>query len=362
MNLPNKLTVARIVCVPIFVILYMREIFIAACAVFVIAALTDMLDGQIARKQGLVTNFGKIMDPLADKVLVYSAFCLMVEDATLPAWTLIVILLREFTVSGMRTVAAAEGIVIAAGMSGKIKTVLQMIAVPLLIIRSLDPIINSAAYILFWVSLAMTVYSGAEYVLKNKEIFSLEDEPGHEAGAQPSSGGVSKNEARNGIASGSVDKGLEIAEKVIRHLSEHKITLAAAESMTGGMFAKEITDRSGVSSFFDRSCVIYSDEAKVDELGVLTSTLSEFGAISAQCAGEMAEGLHERSGCDLCISVTGNAGPEPAEGKGVGEYYIAIWYAGTLKIQRHFISSADRFQIRRDACNRMFEAIHGVLF
>ncbi|NMA94231.1 MAG: CDP-diacylglycerol--glycerol-3-phosphate 3-phosphatidyltransferase [Clostridiales bacterium] len=357
MNLPNKLTVARIVCVPIFVILYVSDMFIAACAVFVIAAFTDFLDGQIARKHGLVTNFGKIMDPLADKILVYSAFCLMVADATLPAWTLIVILLREFTVSGMRTVAAAEGIVIAAGASGKAKTILQMIAVPLLIIRSLNPVVDKAGYIIFWASLAMTVYSGAEYVIKNIGIFSLNESSGTGSGETKKAGVPSRAGALRGE-----NLAAEIAQKVIERLKEHKISLAAAESMTGGMFAKEITDRPGVSAFFDRSCVTYSDEAKMKDLGVLESTLAEFGAISAQCAGEMAEGLHERTGCELCISVTGNAGPDPAEGKEVGEYYIGIWYAGTLKIRRHVMSSGDRSQIRKDACNKMFEAIYDILF
>ena len=133
MNLPNKLTLARIAAVPVFVVLYMKGQFIPAFIIFILASLTDMLDGKIARKYNLITNFGKIMDPLADKILVYSAFCLMIEDGTMPSWMLIVILLREFAVSGMRTVAAANGIVVAAGMSGKIKTVLQMIAVPLLI-------------------------------------------------------------------------------------------------------------------------------------------------------------------------------------------------------------------------------------
>lgn len=355
MNLPNKLTVARIICVPVFVALYISDMFIAACAVFLVAAFTDFLDGYIARKQGLVTNFGKIMDPLADKILVYSAFCLMVEDATLPAWTLIIILLREFTVSGMRTVAAAEGIVIAAGASGKAKTVLQMLAVPLLIVRSLNPVVNTAAYILFHASLAMTVYSGAEYVIKNIGIFNLNET------SDAGSGASQKAEASRVRLAGGKNSA-EITEKVIDRLKEYKIRLAAAESMTGGLFAKEITDRPGVSIFFDRSCVTYSDEAKIKELGVSESTLAEFGAISAQCAGEMAEGLHERTGCELCISVTGNAGPDPAEGKGVGEYYIGIWYAGALKIRKHILSSDDRAQIRLDACDKMFEAIHEVLF
>lgn len=181
MNLPNKLTVGRVIAVPFFIAAYMLGWHMIAFVIFIAASFTDMLDGKIARKYNLVTNFGKIMDPLADKVLVYSAFCLLIPDYV-PGWMLIIILAREFTVAGMRTVAASEGIVIAAAMSGKIKTVLQMIAVPMLLLlpvfqNSFDPpaSLETAYYYLtyafLWASLVMTVYSGAEYVIKNKEVF-----------------------------------------------------------------------------------------------------------------------------------------------------------------------------------------------
>ena len=176
MNLPNKLTIGRIIAVPFFVALYMLGFYIAALVIFILASLTDMLDGKIARKRNLVTNFGKIMDPLADKILVYSALVLMTGDGTVPAWMLIVILAREFAISGMRTVAASEGIVIAAGMSGKIKTVLQMISVPVLILSLAlpkVPAVFTAGQVFIWASLVMTVYSGAEYIIKNRKVFSM---------------------------------------------------------------------------------------------------------------------------------------------------------------------------------------------
>ena len=175
MNLPNKLTIARVVAVPFFIAAYYYGLYIIAFVIFVAASFTDMLDGKIARKYNLVTNFGKIMDPLADKVLVYSAFCLMIPFYV-PAWMLIIILAREYTVAGMRTVAASEGIVIAAGMSGKIKTVLQMIAVCLLLLVPAFPLFIPlwyAAQAFLWASLIMTVYSGVEYVIQNKQVFSL---------------------------------------------------------------------------------------------------------------------------------------------------------------------------------------------
>ena len=186
MNLPNKLTLARIIAVPFFIAAYICGWFWAALVLFCAASLTDYFDGKIAREQGLVTNFGKIMDPLADKILVYSALCLFIESGLISAWMLIIILAREFVIAGMRTVAASEGRVLAAGMSGKIKTVLQMVAVILyLLALSLDvtdpargsgsiaATVMMVANVVFWAALVMTVYSGAEYVIKNKDVFSM---------------------------------------------------------------------------------------------------------------------------------------------------------------------------------------------
>lgn len=173
MNLPNKLTLLRIILVPVFIVLYLTQIYIPACVVFAVACITDMLDGRIARKYNLVTNFGKIMDPLADKILVYSAFCLFVEKGVVPGWMFIIILFREFAIAGMRTVAASEGTVIAAAMSGKIKTVLQMFTVGTLIVSTMAPWITVLGKILLWASLIMTVVSGVEYIYKNRKVFTF---------------------------------------------------------------------------------------------------------------------------------------------------------------------------------------------
>ena len=167
MNLPNKLTIARVIAVPFFIAAYMKGWYLPAFVIFILASLTDTLDGKIARRYNLVTNFGKIMDPLADKILVYSAFCLMIPDLV-PGWMLIIILAREFTIAGMRTVAASEGIVIAAGMSGKIKTVLQMMLVVVLTITGeglLPALLTIAASV-------MTLYSMGEYVWQNRAVLS----------------------------------------------------------------------------------------------------------------------------------------------------------------------------------------------
>ena len=177
MNLPNKLTVGRMIAVPFFIAAYMMGYYPVALVLFCLASATDALDGSIARKRGLVTNFGKIMDPLADKILVYSALCLFIESGIIKSWMLIIILAREFIVAGMRTVAASEGTVLAAGMSGKIKTVLQMVAVILylfgLSVPSIGNTVIMIANVIFWAALAMTIYSGAEYVWKNRDVFSM---------------------------------------------------------------------------------------------------------------------------------------------------------------------------------------------
>lgn len=178
-NLPNQLTIGRVLAIPVFIVLLMIGWRVAATVIFILAAFTDMLDGKIARKYNLVTNFGKLMDPLADKLLTMSAFVCFVGLGDIPAWMVIVILGREFIITGMRQVAAAEGIVIAAGWSGKIKTVCQMIAIPLIMLNnwpfSLLPFQCPMDQIVLWAALIMTIWSGTEYIIKNKQVFSMKD-------------------------------------------------------------------------------------------------------------------------------------------------------------------------------------------
>ena len=176
MNLPNKLTVLRVIMIPFFVAALMAEggenpaFRYAAAAIFIIASLTDMLDGKIARKYNLVTNFGKFMDPLADKLLVCSALICMIELDQLPAWMVIVIISREFIISGFRLIASDNGVVIAASYWGKFKTTFQMIAV-ILLIFNLEAL-RLLADICVWVALALTVISLADYIWKNRGILT----------------------------------------------------------------------------------------------------------------------------------------------------------------------------------------------
>jgi len=176
MNLPNKLTVLRIIMVPFFVFFMLTDVGGAAnkwiaLVLFCIASLTDLLDGKIARKYNLVTNFGKFMDPLADKLLVCSAMICLVEMEQLAAWIVIVIIAREFIISGFRLVASDNGIVIAASYWGKFKTVFQM-AMIIVLIMDLGGIFELIGNVLIWIALALTIISLMDYVLKNKQVLT----------------------------------------------------------------------------------------------------------------------------------------------------------------------------------------------
>lgn len=173
MNLPNKLTVLRVMMIPFFVVFMLTPLTgpadkWIALAIFVVASLTDLLDGHIARKHNLVTNFGKFMDPLADKLLVCSALICLVELARIPSWVVIIIIAREFIISGFRLIASDNGIVIAASYWGKFKTTFQMIMICLMI-ADLEPL-KLLTDIVMWAALVLTVVSLVDYLMKNKQI------------------------------------------------------------------------------------------------------------------------------------------------------------------------------------------------
>ena len=174
MNLPNKLTIARVIMIPFFLVFLMTDFFEAAryvaLAIFIIASLTDMLDGKIARKYNLVTNFGKFMDPLADKLLVCSAMIAFTGMGIMPAWIVIIIIAREFIISGFRLIAAEKNVVIAAGMSGKIKTTVQMIMCCLLIARLPFNCMRYVEQVFIYAALVLTVYSLIVYLVQNKDV------------------------------------------------------------------------------------------------------------------------------------------------------------------------------------------------
>ena len=172
MNLPNKLTILRVILIPFFVFFLISPFFdgygnYIALAIFIIASLTDMADGKIARKYNLVTNFGKFMDPLADKLLVCSAMICLVDLKLIPVWVVLIIIAREFIISGFRLVASDNGIVIAASYWGKFKTTFQMVMIVLMIADI--PALSLVTSIVMWAALILTVVSLADYLIKNKD-------------------------------------------------------------------------------------------------------------------------------------------------------------------------------------------------
>ena len=175
MNLPNKLTMFRVILIPFFVFFMLAPNMTGynnyiAVAIFIVASLTDMLDGKIARKYNLVTNFGKFMDPLADKLLVCSAMICLIQTGQLAAWIVVIIIAREFIISGFRLIASDNGVVIAASYWGKFKPTFQMLMVIVLILNIDLPFFQILGVILTYVALILTVVSLIDYIVKNKDV------------------------------------------------------------------------------------------------------------------------------------------------------------------------------------------------
>ena len=176
MNLPNKLTILRVLLIPVFLVVLLGGIFplavarIVAVIIFIIASATDALDGHIARKYNLVTNFGKFMDPLADKLLVCAALVALVGMGDLPSWIVIIILSREFIITGFRLIAAESGMVIAASWWGKIKTVTQMIMIIYVLLGLNGIAFGFVKDILVILATFFTIVSGVDYIIKNKSV------------------------------------------------------------------------------------------------------------------------------------------------------------------------------------------------
>ena len=178
MNIPNALTILRILLIPFFVIFLLADITqydnYIALFIFIFASLTDMLDGYLARKNKQITNFGKFMDPLADKLLVCSALICLIELGKIPSWVVIIIISREFIISGFRLVASDNGIVIAASWWGKIKTVSQM-GMVILLIADFGGVFAVLETILIYLALLLTVISLVDYIIKNKQVLNMQN-------------------------------------------------------------------------------------------------------------------------------------------------------------------------------------------
>lgn len=348
MNLPTKITLVRLFLVPVFVALFLIEFpfhYFCATAVFVIASITDFLDGHIARKYNLVTDLGKFLDPFADKALVCSALILVtVFSNTFTVAVIvmtIIITVRELMITAFRTVAASKNVVLAADGWGKIKTCSQMIG---LIAYMLYPacdaveVFPSVIALVFeyigivFLALAtvFAIISACNYIIKNKKVFT----------EKPSA--------------------KRIAKEVLNRADG---SIAVAESFTGGNICAALVSVPGASRFLFEGLTCYSNEAKCEILGVDKGIIDKFGAVSEQTAFSMLEGLKKRSNADYLVVTTGNAGPTSEKPGEVGVCYIGVYARGNSRVEK-YVFDGDRQSVidngTINALSMLLEAISGV--
>lgn len=335
----NIVTLIRICLVPVFVLailspwpewvglpgITMEAKYVIAAGIFILISCTDWIDGYLARSRGEVTDFGKFMDPLADKILVTAALIALVELAVLPGWPVLIILAREFIVSGIRMVAASKGTVIAASWYGKAKTVFQIIAIVLFLLKDSLTFTTAAGaftnpmFVLSWtvmvIALILTVMSMLDYLVKARHLLK------GSAGAKTAKA-AAPSAAPTEIAA--LQKAIdEQARIVVEKATAAGATVATAESLTGGLIAAMLTSVPGSSASVRGGIVSYVNEVKAELLGVSEDVLARQGAVDELVALQMARGALRELGSDVSVAVTGIAGPTGAEpGKPVGTVWI----------------------------------------
>lgn len=371
----NIVTMVRICFVPVFVVAIISpwpawipqwesaaqwQPWVAAF-IFILLAATDGVDGYLARSRNEVTNFGKFIDPLADKILVAAALLALVELSMLPSWVALIILCREFIVSGIRMIAASQGVVIAASWYGKAKTVFQIIAIVLFILKdslaaNTPDALHDPLYLGSWaimlVALVLTIVSMMDYFVKARYLLGFskkKDEGGAQAGSAAACEGASE-EPDAVCADALATRVLDAARKCGK-------TVATAESLTGGMIAAALTAVPGSSDVVRGGVVSYASEVKRDVLGVSAAVLDECGAVSEQAACAMAEGALRQTGADVTVSVTGIAGPGGAEpGKPVGTVWIGVASAAGASAVRHCFEGG-RADVREQTVHAALRAL-----
>ena len=340
MNIPNALTISRLVAIPVLMGLLLLSFpghDQIAAVVFIVFSLTDTLDGQLARRTGRVSDLGKFLDPLADKLFVLSVLIVLVQEGLVAAWVVVVIFSRELIITILRSVAASQGRIIAAAPLGKTKTVTQMSAVTLLILQRPYPELAVFAGIAVAIAVVFTLWSGLDYLWRFRYLI------------------VPFDTSRGRIAAGGAP---EPAQELGDLLRGSSLTVAVAESLTGGMVGSLITDQPGSSEYFAGGVIAYSNDIKRKQLGVPAEVLEAVGAVSAEVAVAMAKGVRELLGTSLSVATTGIAGPT-ADGtkKPIGLTYIAV-ASDAHVASSEFTFKGDRAAIRRQAAE---EAIRMLL-
>lgn len=372
----NVVTLARICLVPVFVLIllspwpeWMNAPSITegvkrllAALVFILISCTDWLDGYLARSRNEVTNFGKFVDPLADKILVAAALLALIELDSLPSWVVLIILSREFVVAGVRMIAAKEGVVIAASWWGKLKTVFQMIAIVLFTVKDahmiggFDSVCNDGMWLLSWgvmiVALVFTIVSMLDYIAKSRFLLGFK-------GSGPSA--RTKRAAEDLRTVAADENGGELARRVLAAARDSGLTIGTAESLTGGMICAALTALPGSSAFVKGGIVSYVNEVKSGVLAVDSTVLAREGAVCSEVAASMAEGARRALACDVAVSVTGIAGPTGAEpGKPVGTVWMGLSSARSTETRR-LSFSGDRDEVRAATAAAALKALAEVL-
>jgi CDP-diacylglycerol--glycerol-3-phosphate 3-phosphatidyltransferase len=327
------LTISRLVAIPVLMALLLMRFpghDQAAAALFIVFSFTDTLDGQIARRRGMVSDLGKFLDPLADKLLVLSVLIVLVQEGLVAAWVVVVIFSRELLITILRSVGASQGHVIGAAPLGKTKTVTQMAAVTLLILQRPYPELVPIAAVAVAVAVVFTIVSGIDYLVRFRHLIGL-GEGARQPGVDP------------------------LADELGAMLARDRLTVSVAESCTGGLLGSLITDRPGSSAYFMGGVIAYADQVKRDELGVPAALLTRHGAVSREVAVAMAEGARARFGTTLAASTTGIAGPDSdGSSKPVGLTYIAIVSEWGSRCEEYMFTG-NRWSNRRQAAE---QALH----
>lgn len=367
----NKVTLARILAIPVFIAVivapwpgYLPEWPDAeswkpliAAIVFIVISATDAVDGHLARSRNEVTTLGKFMDPLADKLLVTAALLVLVEMRVLPSWVALIIVSREFIVSGIRMVAASEGVVIAASMWGKVKTVTQIVAIVLFLVKG-TPILGiyeqnfgEALYVVAWaamiLALIFTIVSMLDYFRKAGDLLGFTTKASREDVEEFDYMRVEDDTWEDERPTQA--ELIEMASDVVDAARAAGKTIGTAESCTGGLIGGTLTAVAGSSDVVAGGVISYSNDVKIARLGVSPETLASYGAVSEETAIEMAQGARRELSVDIAVSVTGIAGPGGAvPGKPVGTVWIGVCDDKGAKA-RLFQFSGDRSTVRRKA-------------
>lgn len=349
----NVVTVLRICLVPVFVAAFLMPwpewfgwTFISeetkaliAAALFILISCTDWIDGYLARSRNEVTDFGKFVDPLADKILVAAALLALVELQVLPSWPVLIILVREFIVSGVRMLAASEGVVIAASWYGKAKTVFQIVAIVMFIVKdnlsleipSLGDVFGSPFYVASWVVMAialfLTIVSMMDYLSKARHLI-----------------GFAPKEGVSSMSEKSLKRSIyDVSRDIITEAGKSQARIGTAESITGGLICSSLTSISGSSAVVYGGINAYDNSVKERMLEVPASIIAEQGAVCEEVANSMATGACKALDITHSVAVTGIAGPTGGtDEKPVGTVWIAVSANG------HNVSKLHQFEGDRE--------------